>query len=172
MLFFPKMYQKDIHHINYDKLYDRGIRTLLFDLDNTIGLLEQKEADEKTKKLFKKLSKKFHLAIISNHASRKRVEKFAMGLNCISFHLAMKPGVHALKKAQTSFGSAPQEVCMIGDQLVTDILAANRLGYDSCLVDPLATKDLKITTLNRMIEKRILKKYEKKNIMKIGEYYE
>ena len=40
------------------------------------------------------------------------------------------------------------------------------------LVDPLGKKDLKITSLNRFIERKILKYYEKKQIMKKGEYYE
>ena len=40
------------------------------------------------------------------------------------------------------------------------------------LVDPLGTKDLKITSLNRFVERKILKKYEQKEIMKKGVYYE
>ena len=34
--FMPDIYQKSIYYINYDKLYKKGIRCLLFDLDNTI----------------------------------------------------------------------------------------------------------------------------------------
>ena len=45
-------------------------------------------------------------------------------------------------------------------------------GMFTILVDPLGKKDLKITSLNRFIENRILKKYEEKNIMKKGVYYE
>lgn len=172
MLFFPKMYQKNIHQLNYDKLYQLGIRTLLFDLDNTVGLLDEAEADEETKQLFQELSKKFHIAIVSNHGSRKRVEGFAEGLHCPAFFLAMKPSRRCLRKAQKLFHSKNSEICMIGDQLLTDILVANRFGCYSCLVDPLAKKDLKITSFSRILEGMILKRYERKNIMKKGEYYE
>ena len=34
--FMPDIYQKSIYYINYDKLYKKGVRCLLFDLDNTI----------------------------------------------------------------------------------------------------------------------------------------
>ena len=61
---------------------------------------------------------------------------------------------------------------MIGDQIVTDILAGNRFKIMTILVDPLGTKDLKITGINRKLEARIVKRYEKKGIFKRGKYYE
>jgi len=91
LLFLPKIYQKDIHSINYEALYKKGIRCLFFDLDNTLGLLSQTEADSSTKKLFQKLSKKFKITIISNHRSKKRVQSFANSLQCDFYYLAMKP---------------------------------------------------------------------------------
>ena len=45
-----------------------------------------------------------------------------------------------------------KEMCMIGDQIVTDVLAGNRFKIMTILVDPLGEKDLKITGLNRKIE--------------------
>ena len=63
-------------------------------------------------------------------------------------------------------------MCIIGDQIVTDILAGNRYKIKTILVDPLGEKDLKITGLNRKIEAIIVKRYEKKGIFERGEYYE
>lgn len=171
MLFFPKMYQKDVFHIDYEKLYKKGIRCLFFDLDNTLGRLDQSVADDALIALFQKLSKKFQIAIISNHTSKKRVGDFAKSLRCEFFHFALKPSRRCLRKAQKKFRCKKEEICMIGDQLITDILVANRFGIYSCLVDALAEKDLKITSLNRLIEKFILKRYHSKNRMKKGEYY-
>ena len=39
----PDIYQKDIFHIDYSSLYQKGIRVLLFDLDNTVGTLAEKK---------------------------------------------------------------------------------------------------------------------------------
>ena len=33
--YMPDIYQKSIYYINYDKLYKKGVRCILFDLDNT-----------------------------------------------------------------------------------------------------------------------------------------
>jgi len=64
------------------------------------------------------------------------------------------------------------DIAVVGDQLVTDILLANRNKSYSILVDPLGKKDLKITSLNRFIESKILNKYLKLGIFKKGDYYE
>ena len=39
-------------------------------------------------------------------------------------------------------------------------------------VDPIASKDLKITNINRYLENKIMTKYSKKDLFKKGEYYE
>ena len=61
-----------------------------------------------------------------------------------------------------------QEVCMIGDQIVTDIITGNRFKMMTILVDPIENKDMKITSLNRFIERRLISKLK----LKKGEYYE
>jgi len=62
-------------------------------------------------------------------------------------------------------------MCMIGDQIVTDVLSGNRFRIYTVLVDPLGKKDLKITGLNRKIEARIVKHYEKRGLFERGKYY-
>ena len=57
--FKPDMYKKDIFEIDYQKLKDKGIKCLIFDLDNTLGLLEHERCPAKTKKLLKGLQKDF-----------------------------------------------------------------------------------------------------------------
>ena len=61
---------------------------------------------------------------------------------------------------------------MIGDQVVTDVLAGKRFHIKTILVDPLGKADLKITGLNRFIENIILKRYSKKGVFERGKYYE
>ena len=60
---------------------------------------------------------------------------------------------------------------MIGDQLMTDVFGGNRFGCYTILVDPLGKKDLKITSLNRTLEKMVIKKLSKKGILERGKYY-
>ena len=64
-----------------------------------------------------------------------------------------------------------EEMCMVGDQLMTDVFGGNRFGCYTILVDPLGKKDLKITSLNRTLENMIIKKLSKKGILERGKYY-
>ena len=54
-LFKPAMYKKNIFEINYKKLKEKGITCLVFDLDNTLGLIDHRRCPEETRKLIKKL---------------------------------------------------------------------------------------------------------------------
>lgn len=171
MKFYPNMYKKSIKDINYGKLKEIGIKCLIFDLDNTIALIDEHTIPDETKKLFTKLKKDFMVVIISNNVV-KRVKKYADHLECDFVANALKPLVKGYKKIKKKYNLKNNEMCMIGDQLVTDIYGGNRFGMVTVLVDPLGENDLKITSLNRFVERRILKKYEKKDIMKKGVYYE
>ena len=84
----------------------------------------------------------------------------------------MKPSIKGLMKIKRNYKLKKKEMCLVGDQIVTDILAGNRYKIYTILVDPLGEKDLKITGLNRKIEKKIVSKYEKKGIFERGKYYE
>lgn len=169
--FRPTMYKKDIFSINYKKLKKDGITCLIFDLDNTLALLEEKECPEKTKELIKKLQKDFLIFIISNNI-KSRIEPYkrALGVDAVSF--AMKPLTLGLERIKLHYHLKKKEMVMIGDQIVTDILSGNNFNIKTILVDPLGEKDLKITSLNRKIEQKILNKYQKRGIFERGKYYE
>ena len=47
--FIPDIYQKSIYDINYKKLKKRGIKCILFDLDNTLITYEDREINNKIK---------------------------------------------------------------------------------------------------------------------------
>ena len=106
--------------------------------------------------------------IISNN-SFERVNEFCKDENIEFLFSAKKP----LKKNLLNFIKEKElnidECVMIGDQLLTDIYAANKFGCFSVLVDQLSNKDIAITSFNRKIEDIIYKKYKDK--IKKGEYY-
>ena len=147
-IFRPTMYRKDIFDIDYEKLKKKGIKCLVFDLDNTLGLLDHERCPLKTKKLIKRLQKDFLIFIASNNNTR------------------------GLRKIQKDYHVKKKEMVMIGDQIVTDVLAGKRFHIMTILVDPLGKKDLKITGLNRYWEDKIIRRYEKRGEFKRGSYYD
>lgn len=171
MKFKPTMYKKSIHDISYQKLKDLGVKCLMFDLDKTLVENRQKDLEKKESTFLKKLRKEFIIVIVSNNRSKKRVKRIADAIGCTYFHLSMKPSTRVFKKIQKKYNLDKKEMCMIGDQLPTDIWAANRFGCYSCYIDQF-TRGAKKKHHIRVIEKLILKQYEKKKIMKRGSYYE
>lgn len=163
----PDIYTKNIFSIDYDKLKELGVKYLVYDLDNTLGYIDQEEIGPKEKRFINDLAKEFTIIIASNNSHKQRVEKFAKGLNCEYIYRTLKPTrkLYDFIKKKTKNMS---EVCVIGDQVVTDIIAGNRFGMVSVLIDPMAEKDLKITGLNRKIEKHLMKRIS----LKRGEYYD
>lgn len=170
-IFKPTMYRKNIFEIDYKKLKENGKTCLVFDLDNTLGLIDQKSCPKETKKLIKELQKDF-LVLISSNNNWERLEPYMKELGIGGVAWSMKPSTRGLSKIKKDYKLKKNEMVMIGDQIVTDIFAGNRFKVSTILVDPLGKKDLKITGLNRMIENYIIKKYMKKGIFERGTYYE
>ncbi len=170
-LLVPKMYQESIDTIDYKKLKKNNIKCLLFDLDNTCVGYHEKEPTEKLKNLFFNLKKQgFHIIIFSN-TSKKRLLPF-QSLDVICHPSSAKPFRYHFKKILRKYHYQKEEVCIIGDQLFTDIYGGNKVGIMTCLINPLTKEDFILTKLFRLIENHTFKKLEKKGYLKKGKYYE
>ena len=165
--FKPKMYCKNIHDINYGLLKEKGIKVLIFDLDNTTVGVDEVVPNEKVVLLIQKLKSDFKVFIASNN-SKKRVRKIGEHLGIHGFYSVFKPTKKIRKLLLKKYEVKMEEAAIIGDQIITDILMGNRLKMLTVLVDPISNKDLKVTYFNRWLEKMIMK------VMKFqrGEYYE
>ena len=64
-----------------------------------------------------------------------------------------------LNKAKKILGLEAESIAVVGDQIFTDVLGANRSKMISILVDPVEEKDLFITGIKRPIEKVIKNSY-------------
>ena len=164
--FIPTIYKETVFDIDYIKLYDDGIRLILTDLDNTLVSYKDGEVNERLMKwLEARKSEGFEIMIVSNNSSEKRVKDFADKLNIEYVAKAMKPLKGGFKKIlkKASKKYSPNEIVAIGDQLMTDVFAANRMNYTSVLVRAIDRKTEKWTTrINRLLESHVLKRIEKK----------
>lgn len=167
----PDHYVKNISQIPYQQLKEKNVKCLIFDLDNTLALLSEKECPKRVEALISKLKKEFQVFMITN-STKKRAHPYQEKLKIPVISMAMKPSTLGLKRIAKKYQFKKQEMVMIGDQLMTDILSGKKFGIRTVLVDPLGEKDLKITKLNRMIENKIIKRYQKKGLFERGKYYE
>ena len=150
-IFIPDIYQKSIYTINYKKLKKNGIKCLLFDLDNTVAPYKVSEPDTKVKELFARLQDDFKVIIISNN-SKNRLRPFKEKLNVDVAFNSKKPFKKKYKKILELYNFKIAEVACIGDQILTDILGANRMGFTSILVNRVAKYETIPTKINRFFE--------------------
>lgn len=165
--FIPDIYQKSIFSIDYKKLKEQGIKILLYDLDNTLIERGNYQISEKTVELFNKLKKDFEIYIVSNSINHRKLRLVALALEVPYIKDSRKPFKTGFKKLKLE-NIKPKEVAMIGDQVLTDVWGAKRMGYNTILIDPINNKEWLVTKINRVIENRILKKENKKR----GDYFD
>lgn len=158
----PHEYHASIFEIPYKTLKEQGIKSLFFDLDNTIIGYDEVSLSNDHVKLIKELQKDFKVVIISN-TSYKRVSIALKDIEIPYIWHAKKPLKCGFRKALKMVKSEKDEVIMVGDQLMTDVFGSTRYGIKAILVRSVKRKsDRKITQFNRKIEALVLKKIQKK----------
>lgn len=170
--YVPDIYQKSIYNINYDALFDRGIKFLLFDLDNTLVPVTLKEPNKKIKELFDELKEKGFKIIIFSNSGKARVKPFKDMLEVDCCIKALKPFKKKFLKVFATYEVEVSEVAIIGDQLLTDIKGGNNVGITTILVNPIGTKEKIWTKINRYFENKIIRKLRDNNLFTKGKYYE
>lgn len=170
--YVPDMYQKSIYTIDYDLLYSRGIRCLLFDLDNTLVPITENVPSDDVKELFDKLKDKGFKIIIFSNSLKKRVRPFKdiLEVDCCAF--ACKPHPRKFLSIINIYGLKFSEIAIIGDSMMDDIYGGNNIGITTILVNPIGNKEFFIAKLKRRREKRIIEKLRKQNLFTKGRYYE
>lgn len=170
--YIPDVYQKSIYTIDYAKLKEKGIKCLLFDLDNTLAPYHIKGADEKLVELFSKLKEMGFQLIIFSNSFKKRVKPFKEELEVDCCANARKPQPNHFYRILKEYHLEENEVAIIGDQIMTDIVGGNRVGITTILVNPISVRDPFWTKPNRWLEKRVIKKLKNHDLFFKGRYYE
>lgn len=157
----PKWYSKSIYDIDLSKLKGLNIKYLLSDLDNTLVGCNIPEPTEKVYNLIQELkSYDIELIVVSNN-NKKRLSKFCTPCNLKFLSSARKPGRKKLSNFLKFNNLNINECAFVGDQLLTDIWCANKIGCVSILTDPLQKKESIFTFFNRRIDRIIRNKYAK-----------
>jgi len=162
--FIPNDCLENIFQIDYNNLYKNGKRVIFIDLDNTLIPYDQIYINDKIEVLFEEIrSYGLEIVIISNN-KKSRIEAFLNGYNIPFVYKATKPLNRGFKKALNIYSDITRnEVIVIGDQIITDVLGAKRMGIDVILVKPIKKNTEKWYT-------KVLRYFEKKALNKIKKY--
>ena len=159
-MFFPDRYIASTYVIDFEKLYEEGVRGLIFDIDNTL-VPHGAPADKRAITLFERLKAiGFKCCLISNN-QEPRVAMFNEPIQVDYVYDAHKPSTKNYKKAMEIMHTDTSNTIFIGDQLFTDVWGATRAGIRNILVKPIHPKEEIQIVLKRYLEKIVLHFYMK-----------
>jgi uncharacterized protein len=113
------------------------LQGLVLDVDDTLVPLKNTDLPESLKAQISQLRQRVDIWLVSNNISDTRIGSIAQSLDVPYISFAAKPFRRNLRKAVTAMNLPPERVGMVGDRLFTDVLAGNRLGMFTILVDPM-----------------------------------
>jgi HAD superfamily phosphatase (TIGR01668 family) len=123
--------------ITGDFLKNAGVKLLLLDLDNTISPYGEKEPSEEAIAWFEAMKKDGVTLFIVSNTKKPRAGIFAGLLGVDYIIRAKKPFGDGVERALGVTGFGESETALVGDQIFTDTLAANRANVTSLLVEPI-----------------------------------
>lgn len=118
-------------------LKEQGISLLLSDLDFTLAPKSVRKPDAALRDWIAALRNEgIQLMIVSNNRSGRRVSEFCADLGVAYQGHAGKPSPRGLESAMRRTETERLHTAMLGDKLLTDMLAANRAGVLALMVEP------------------------------------
>ncbi len=157
--FYPSVLYDSAFNIDFQKYYDLGFRTILFDTDNTL-VGHDAPSDDRAVQFFKYLRDiGFSTCIVSNNTA-ERVKPFADDVGTVYEFLCAKPKTDGYFRAMERLNVSKSETMMVGDQLFTDIWGANRAGIFSVFTVPIGKDPIFTIKLKRIAEKIVFLFYK------------
>ena len=134
----PRWVFQHYSEITPDWLRQQGITLLLSDLDFTLAAKKTRRPDQSLRDWIAALRNAgIGFMIVSNNRSGSRVTEFCADLGVPYQGRAGKPSPRGLEAAMARAGADRVCTAMLGDKLLTDMLAAHRAGVTALMVEPL-----------------------------------
>lgn len=126
-----------IIHLSPSILHHYQLSGLVLDVDETLVPMKNSEVSPELKEWIGKIRHHASIWLVSNNISGYRIGKIADSLNLPYFSGAGKPSRRKLRQAIYEMNLPVSQVAMVGDRLFTDVLAGNRMGMFTILVEPM-----------------------------------
>ena len=120
-----------------DILRHYQIQGLVLDVDETLVPLKEKDVSKELEAWLKIIRSDIPIWLVSNNISDQRIGSIARSLDLPYLLGAGKPSRRKLRQALESINLPAEKVAMVGDRVFTDVLAGNRLGMFTILVEPI-----------------------------------
>ncbi|MDE7224859.1 MAG: YqeG family HAD IIIA-type phosphatase [Acetatifactor sp.] len=159
--FYPDFEVDSAYNIDYQSLYQKGFRSIIFDIDNTL-VPHGAPADERAETLFGRLHEMGYATLLLSNNKEPRVKSFAEQVDSQYLFKAGKPGRKGYLDAMEKMGTDRTNTLFVGDQLFTDVWGARRVGITSYLTRPIHPKEEIQIVLKRKLERIVLYFYHRR----------
>lgn len=148
----PHAYYESIADIPAGCWFNQGKRLVLLDLDNTLIPHGGRRMTPFARLQIQRFQRAGFQVVLLSNAQAHRVKPFAEAMDLPYIALAAKPSARGIHRAATAFNHPLDQIMVIGDQIWTDIVAANRAGVTALLVEPLSRREKWYIRLKRQLE--------------------
>ncbi len=153
--FYPDVYLDSSYEIDFEALYRKGFRGVIFDIDNTL-VPHGAPADARSIALFERLKSIGFKSVLLSNNKEPRVKMFSDEVHTRYIYKAGKPGKRGYLRAMEMMKTNPASTLFVGDQLFTDVWGAKRTGILTYLVKPIHPKEEIQIVLKRRLERIVL----------------
>lgn len=160
-MIYPKEYFNSVKDIDINFLKENNIKGLILDVDNTLINLDRKMPAGISEWAMNMKKNGIKICILSNSNKINKIDAVAKILEVPYIFFGKKPLKSGFLRAQNILKLKNENIAVVGDQIFTDVIGANRCKMYSILVKPIEEKDYLLTRIKRPIEKLIIKMYEK-----------
>lgn len=161
MILYPNYYCDKVTDISLEILKKNNIQGVILDVDNTLIDFDKNLLPGIENWIQVLTRDGIKCIILSNSNKHEKVKKVAETLKIDYIFFGTKPLKRGFIKAKKILNLSNENLAVVGDQIFTDILGANRCKMFSILVNPIAKKDIWITRFKRPLEELIIKSYVK-----------
>ena len=144
---------KNIYDVKPEYMKEKNIKGMLVDMDNTLLPWHESKPSADAIAWLKSMEKAgIKICIITNSGiARTGTVMKDTGYDFI--HSAFKPLPFSFIRGRKKLGVSKKELCIVGDQMMTDALGAKIYGCSWIVVDPISPKEQKATSINRFFER-------------------
>ena len=163
--FCPDFRFDSIASIPVEWLKKQQVERVILDVDNTLLPRDEVQLDADVLNWLQLLRKnEIEIVLLSNNGG-ERLRKISEAAQIEAVSWAVKPMPWGFKRALKRFGRQQGKVLVIGDQLLTDVLGAKRMGFTVLWVRSLQGKEFPMTRITRQIEKILVRRLDAQGLL-------
>ncbi len=149
----PDISVDKLSEIDLSRLYERGIRCALIDLDNTISPWRTDNITKDARAFIENCRTIGIVPVLFTNARESRAREAAWKAGISYYARTRKPLPFRYRAAISELGFLSAQVMTVGDQIFTDVLGGNLSGCVTVLTSPLSPVEFAGTRFLRFMEK-------------------